>query len=155
MQQQLQHKSLFAVKISGSRGSKYNLLCLLWVIWSPVFCISTAVPPKFLCYHYQGSAPFSLGHGDPVPSLKMVQQRNSRGCSLRLAWLESLGLLVSRSHPQWAKGHLDSSPQTHAGLVACQSCALPLASFGEQAHRTAGDLATREAMKSLRALTSL
>lgn len=45
MQQQLYHKSLFAVKISGSRGSKYNLLCLPWITQSLICCISPFEPP--------------------------------------------------------------------------------------------------------------
>lgn len=95
MQQQLQHKSLFAVKISGSRGSKYNLLCLLWVIWSPVFCISTARAPQIsllslpgVCCILIGSrGPSALSEDGPT---KKQQGLFSETCPARIRWFAGL-----------------------------------------------------------------
>lgn len=60
MQQQLYHKSLFAVKISDSCGSQYNLLCLLWVIQSSICCINTSRAPQTSLLSLVGVSAISL-----------------------------------------------------------------------------------------------
>lgn len=107
MQQQLYHKSLFAVKLSGSGGSKYNLLCLQWVIRRPTCCTDTsAEPPNLPASSSRGLPGPRPGHGDSVCTLKMDDEEPGgtvlrEPCSARVP--RPVGLprapLVSRGAP--------------------------------------------------------
>lgn len=128
MQQQLYHKSLFAVKISDSCGSQYNLLCLLWVIQSSICCINTSRAPQISLLSLVGvSAYLYIEHRDVVPSLKTARQRTSRGCS------ETRTALVSRSPsaPLMNTGESVLATPDLSGSGVCSSRVLPLASLGE------------------------
>ena len=91
MQQQLYHKSLFAVKSSGSHGSKYNLLCLLWVIRSPICRINTSRASQTFLFSLAGVCPSPRGaprHGSHTEDGVTKDRYGlfSETCRTRIPW---------------------------------------------------------------------